>query len=120
MNEVPLWQRSLGVVIIFAGLLLYHSPDSSAWGSFAISLLFISGAALVTRAWLAIALACAFFSWLQVVNQSSAGLLLWYFVCLAVVTSSFSLYVLSERFRARITATRAARWASRSPPSSED
>ena len=130
-SDIPLWQRGLGVLAIFAGLLLYHSPtaglgtDSSANStltplleqaelrSIALSVLFIIGASLATRAWLAIALACAFFSWLQVGRTPDPGSLHTYFLALAILSGAISVFILSMRFRQRILATRQARWESR-------
>ena len=130
-SDIPLWQRGLGVLAIFAGLLLYHAPtaglDSQALASAAItplleqaqlrsialSVLFIIGASLATRAWLAIALACAFFSWLQVGRTPDPSSLHTYFLALAILSGAISVFILSLRFRQRILATRQARWESR-------
>ena len=117
-TEIPIVHKAIGVGLIFVGLLLYHSPEqahhSPVTMSIAMSFLFIAGAALVTRAWLAIALACAFFSWLQVMGRAgNSTVLQYYFLVLAVVSSGYSLFVLSTRFRKRIAATRHARWQRR-------
>ncbi len=120
MQTIPLWQRMLGVAAIFAGLLLYHSPDTADHVSVLTSVAFIGGAILATRAWLATALACAFFSWLQVINYALPALLHYYFLTLAILSSAFSVYVLSDRFRARIAATRSARWANRGDPPADE
>ena len=119
-----MWHKAVGVGLIFIGLLLYHSPEqtsqSPALMSVAMSVLFIGGASLVTRAWLAIALACAFFSWLQVMGRAGDSALLQnYFLLLAVVSSAYGLFVLSTRFRHRIAATRQARWQRRSDGSTD-
>ena len=125
IQNIPMWQRALGVIAIFGGLILYHDPDSPYASTLLVSALFLVGASLVTRAWLAIALATAFFAWLKVGVSSQTEFEYYFYLSLAIIGSAYSVYVLTARFRERIVATRQARWASRNntkanPGESED
>ncbi|MEM7096719.1 MAG: hypothetical protein AAF541_00555 [Pseudomonadota bacterium] len=113
--DIPMWQRVIGVIALFAGLILYHDPQSPYASTLLVSVLFLTGASLVTRAWLAIALATAFFSWLKVGSSDLSAFEHYYYLSLAIIGSAYGVFVLSHRFRARIANTRDARWANRRP-----
>lgn len=116
-SVVSLPERITGLLMLATALLLlgtdFATPVWEEWLTIALYGLMVTGALLITRAILAVALASACLALVHTDLSAPAMLPSVFYPAIVVVAASIAAVVITRRFRTRMSDTHGARWLAR-------
>ncbi len=118
MNR-DLIRRTCGSLLILAALISFRPGSATLFHQLLIPLLFVCGVLLVTKAYLATALAVAALAAVATAPGSEDPVPGLVYPAIAAIAGGLSFYILIQRFRGHIDATHDERWQARTGSSRE-
>lgn len=113
MNDQRTWLRIIGTIVLAATLVTFDSTASSVWQSLSLPLLMALGALALVQNVAAVALGATVLATIHTDLQAQSWVERIAYPAIAVAGGVTLLIISIRRFRSRIAATRAARWAER-------
>lgn len=115
MSDHRIWLRVTGTLVLAVTLVLFDSTAPGVWQRLGLPLLMALGAFALVQNLAAVALGASVLAAIHTELNAASWVDRIAYPAIAVTGGCILLLISARRFRARISTTRAARWAGRQP-----